>query len=53
MGFRALYSLNDSYVGLITPEMVEDFDPDVMILLYCPKQIFKDSGSFEFIKFYE
>ena len=51
MGFGEMKCLLDGNVGYITPKMIEDYDPDVVILLYYPDYINADSGSFDFIRF--
>ena len=51
MNFREVNCIVDSYVGGITPELIEDYDPDVVILMYYPKYINSNSGSFDFSGF--
>ena len=48
MGFHEVNSMFDSFVCDITPQVIETFDPDVVIMLYYPQYINSDSGSFDF-----
>ena len=48
MGFREVDSFYDSFVCDITPQVIEAYDPDVVIMLYYPQYINSDSGSFDF-----
>ena len=41
-------TLYNGYVGNITPELIESFDPDVVIMLYYPDVIQQNGGAFEF-----
>ncbi len=51
MGFGEMKCVLDGYVGYITPEFVEEYDPDVVVMLYYPDYINADSGSFDFSGF--
>ena len=48
MGFREVNSMFDSFVCDITPQVIEAYDPDVVIMLYYPQYIYNGSGSFDF-----
>ena len=48
MQFSEVNTFYNGYVGVITPEVIEEFDPDVVILLYYPNVITSNSGAFEF-----
>lgn len=48
MQFAEVNTFYNGYVGSITPELVEEYDPDVVIMLYYPFVIQQNSGSFEF-----
>lgn len=51
MGFGEMNCWLNGNVSYITPEMVEDYDPDVVIMMYYPDYINAGSGSFDFIGF--
>ena len=51
MGFGEMKCLLDGNVGYITPGMIEDYDPDVVIMMYYPDYINAGSGSFDFSGF--
>ena len=48
MQFAEVNTFYNGYVGNITPELIEAYDPDVVIMLYYPFVIHQNSGSFEF-----
>ena len=48
MQFAEVNTLYNGYVGSITPELIEAYDPDVVIMLYYPDVINHNSGAFEF-----
>ena len=52
MGFREVTGLLDSFIcENVTPELIEKYDPDVVIMLYYPQYINSGSGSFDFCGF--
>ena len=51
MGFREVNSLFDSFVCDITPQVIEAYDPDVVIMLYYPGYVSSGSGSFDFCRY--
>ena len=51
MGFREVYCMLDGTVGNITPKVIEDYDPDMVIMLYYPEYVNGTSGSFDFSGF--
>lgn len=48
MQFAEVNTFYNGYVGEINPELIEAYDPDVVIMLYYPNVINHNSGSFEF-----
>lgn len=48
MEFSEVNCFVNGFVGGITPEVIEDYDPDVVIMLYYPKFISDDGGPFDF-----
>lgn len=48
MQFAEVNTFYNGYVGDINPELIEAYDPDVVIMLYYPAVIKHDSGAFEF-----
>ena len=49
MEFRDVNCMYDNFVcENITPELIEDYDPDVVIMMYYPQYINSGSGSFDF-----
>ncbi len=48
MGFGETKCILDAYTGNVTPDLIEDYDPDVVIMLYYSEYINADSGSFDF-----
>ena len=48
MQFAEVNTLYNGYVGNITPELIESYDPDVVIMLYYPDVIQQNGGAFEF-----
>ena len=48
MQFSEVYTILDGYIGDLKPELIEEYDPDIVIMLYYPKYINKNSGSFDF-----
>ena len=51
MDFAEVNTFYNGFVGNITPELIESYDPDVVIMLYYPKYINQNSGSFDFSGF--
>ena len=48
MGFAEVNTVLDGYVSSVTPELIEAYDPDIVIMMYYPKYINSNSGSFDF-----
>ncbi len=48
MQFAEVNTFYNGYVGSINPDLIEAYDPDVVIMLYYPNVINHNSGSFEF-----
>ena len=48
MGFSEVNTFYNGSVSNITPELIEAYDPDVVIMLYYPRYINQNSGSFDF-----
>lgn len=48
MDFAEVWTISDGYVGSVTPAFIEEYDPDVVIMLYYTHYINGNSGSFDF-----
>lgn len=48
MQFGEVNTFYNGSVANITPELIEEYDPDVVVLLYYPRYINETSGSFDF-----
>ena len=48
MQFSEVNTFYNGSVSNITPELIESYDPDVVIMLYYPRYINETSGSFDF-----
>ena len=48
MGFRETQQAYDLELSKVTPELIEEYDPDVVIMLYYPDVINDESGSYNF-----
>lgn len=48
MQFSEVNCLYNDFVGGITPKVIEEYDPDVVVMLYYPEHINKNSGSYDF-----
>ena len=51
IGFKQLDYIYDGDVSGVTPERIEEFDPDVVIMLYYPDMLNEKSKSFAFENF--
>lgn len=50
-GFKETYYLYQSQTSSITPEFIEEYDPDVVIMMYYPQVIQEESQGYSFISF--
>ena len=48
MGFQQIYYVYDRSSTVVTPEFIENFDPDVVIMMYYPSFLQERSGAFSF-----
>ena len=48
MGFRQIYYVYDDYITGVTPEFIENFNPDVVIMMYYPSFLQEKSKAFSF-----
>ena len=48
MAFSEVNCLYDEFVGGITPKVIEEYDPDVVIMMYYPEHINPESGAYDF-----
>ncbi|MCR4643591.1 MAG: hypothetical protein K5697_16380 [Lachnospiraceae bacterium] len=51
MGFKYVHSVRNYYSEMITPEYIEAYDPDVVILLYYPEYLMENKEGFSFQNF--
>ena len=51
MGFQQIWYVYDAKVSDITPEFIEDYDPNVVIMMYYPDYLQKGSKAFSFSGF--
>ena len=48
MGFKEVYSIYDEYSATVTEKIIEEYDPDAVIMLVYPEELKNDSRSFSF-----
>ncbi len=51
MGFNQLYTYYNGDVSDITPELIEKYNPDVVIMMYYPECLLPDKNTFSFSGF--
>ncbi|MBQ6587175.1 MAG: hypothetical protein IJI01_00690 [Butyrivibrio sp.] len=48
LGFKEIYCVDNDEVSGVTPEFIESYDPDIVIMLYYPGKIKDDSVAYSF-----